>query len=145
MIKRFLHIILFTVCIIAIAIGFFVNNYNFGLGSNMKYYNTAFENQGSVWYNDANDLFAEVVKTENKNIMVITSNSVEQFILQPLGYFEAELFEYSNTYNLSKLKQLYTYEIKYIKRFGKIIRFVLYSDGDNVLADTDEKLLFKLQ
>ena len=121
---------------------YFVGTLNFYMGSNSRFFNTAFQYKGSIWHNEKHNLTAIVL--DERTMEITDDNTEEIYILVSHGNKYVELFKKADYYNLPSstytdddelLKKdyyntptpssIFTDDVVYKKRLGKIYKFIV--------------------
>ena len=139
---------------------YFAGTLNFYIGSNSQFFNTAFEYNGSQWYNEKHNLTATVF--DGRTMEIIDNDTKEAYILVSHGDKIVELFkkaDYCNLpptiytdddkllkadyYNTPTAPSVFTDEVVYKKRFGKIYKFIIKGKNQHLwTASGNEQLVF---
>ncbi len=136
--KKLYTLIIVTVVILSVV--YAVGNGNFYFGSNSEFYDTAFDCKNSKWRCDKMGIEAFIPAEELSNYMILTDlKTNKKYILFALDNFTVELYLYesfgtseSEYIELStSQKALYTTQIYFRKKWGKVKEFVIENTDEN--------------
>ena len=140
-------IVLICIMILLLIFIYFAGTINFYLGSNSRFFVTAFDDGGSSWYSSEYNTKAQVCHEQEFVYMILINyNSGKRYILLSLDNIHVELYEGDSIENVKLSKPVCKAIVESKKRWGRIYQFnikniKLTSSGVNTF---DEKnIVFK--
>lgn len=117
-------IIITVVIILFFAFALLLSSMNIYLGSNSRFFVSAFDYNESYWYSSKYNIEAKVCNDDEYIYMTLTNkNSGDTYILLSLDDYHVELFEEDSLDECLKSEPLLFTVIENKKIFGKIYKF----------------------
>lgn len=118
------RIIISTVIIILFLFSLFLSTMNVYLGSNSRYFVSAFDYNESYWYSSKYNIEAKVCNEDEYVYMILTNkNSGDTYILLSLDDYHVELYEEGSLDECLHSKPILFTVIENKKILGKVYKF----------------------
>ena len=117
-------IVLLCIVILLLFFIYFAGTINFYLGSNSRFFVTAFDDEGSLWYSAEHNIKAQVYHEQEHVYMVLTNYDLgNRYILLSLDNIHVELYDGDSIKNVKSSKPVYKAIVESKKRWGRIYQF----------------------
>ncbi len=134
-----------VICTVVVFIfAYWVGTWNFYLGSNSTYFNTAFDCKGTCWESEELKITGDMVSVLSGKYEIIVMEVQDRkgkYWVCPVGDSKVE---FCRAGNLEEI--ICSTSVRYKKRWGKIVSFKLVDvDKENWLQEGNDKIVFKLR